>query len=42
LTGRVLPEEMEGIHKHERTDRPLGSTTFVDQLEVRLASILKL
>jgi len=42
LTGRVLPEEMEGIQKHERTDRPLGSTTFVDQLEVRLASILKL
>jgi len=42
LNGRVLPEEMEGIHKQERTDRPLGSTTFVDQLEVRLGSILKI
>jgi len=37
----VLPEETERIHKHERTDRPLGSAIFVDQQEVRLGSILK-
>jgi hypothetical protein len=42
LTGRVLQEKMEGIHKHKRTDRTLGSTTFFDQPEVRLGSILKL
>ena len=32
LTGTMLPEEMEDIRKHERTGRPLGSATFVEQL----------
>ena len=41
LAGGLLPKEMADIRKHERTGRPLGSATFMDQIEVKLGRILR-
>ncbi|MBA4366588.1 MAG: transposase [Desulfobacterium sp.] len=35
LTGEI-PEEYGDIHKHERTGRPLGSDSFISQIEQTL------
>ncbi len=40
LAGAISSGELAGIRKHERTGRPLGSTSFVEQLEARLDRIL--
>lgn len=41
LTGALLSEEMEDIRQHERTGRPLGSASFIEQLESNLGRKLK-
>ncbi len=41
LNGGVAEEEMEVIRKHERTGRPLGKNSFVEQLEQALNRPLK-
>ncbi len=35
------PEEIDMLHRHERTGRPLGDHDFVDQLETSLSRILR-
>ena len=40
LAGAISSGELAGIRKHERTGRPLGSSSFVEQLEARLDRIL--
>ena len=35
------PDEVDMLHRHERTGRPLGSRHFVDQLESTLSRILR-
>lgn len=41
LNGGVTEEEMEALRKHERTGRPLGKNSFVEQLEQTLNRPLK-
>jgi len=40
LSGDVSDEEYELLQRHERTGRPLGSTSFIEQLENKLSRIL--
>jgi putative transposase len=40
LSGDVSDEEYELLQRHERTGRPLGSTSFIEQLESKLSRIL--
>ncbi|MFW5909048.1 MAG: transposase, partial [Desulfosalsimonas sp.] len=40
LAKGLLPEESENIRLHERTGRPLGSTSFVSRLEQMLGKNL--
>lgn len=35
------PDEVDILHRHERTGRPLGNQHFVDRLEATLARILR-
>ena len=41
LSSESLSDDMEDIRKHERTGRPLGSRSFVEQLENKIGRILK-
>ncbi|MDY6823811.1 MAG: hypothetical protein SWH68_08475 [Thermodesulfobacteriota bacterium] len=41
LSGAFSNEELEDIRKHSRTGRPLGSATFVAELENKLGRKLK-
>jgi putative transposase len=34
-------EELDLLHRHERTGRPLGEDSFLDQLEQRLGRRLR-
>jgi len=40
LSGDVSDEEYELLQRHERTGRPLGSTSFIDRLENKLSRSL--
>ena len=40
LSGDVSDEEYELLQRHERTGRPLGSTSFIERLENKLSRIL--
>jgi putative transposase len=40
LSGDVSDEEYKLLQRHERTGRPLGSTSFIEQLESKLSRIL--
>ena len=40
LSGDVSDEEYQLLQRHERTGRPLGSTSFIEQLENKLSRIL--
>jgi putative transposase len=40
LSGDVSDEEYELLQRHERTGRPLGSTSFIELLENKLSRIL--
>jgi putative transposase len=40
LSGDVSDEEYELLQRHERTGRPLGSTSFIEWLENKLSRIL--
>jgi putative transposase len=35
------PEEVETLQRHERTGRPLGNDSFIDDLETALGRILR-
>jgi len=41
LLSGVTKEEIEGLRRHERTERPLGNDGFVGQLEELLGRILQ-
>ena len=41
LSGELLSREMEDIRKHGRTGRPLGSASFVEQVECSLGRELR-
>ncbi|MDY6823023.1 MAG: transposase [Thermodesulfobacteriota bacterium] len=41
LKGKLSSEEMEDIRKHERTGRPLGNLSFVENLERKLGRELR-
>ena len=41
LKGATPSEEANEIRMHDRTGRPLGDLTFVEQLEAKLGRILK-
>jgi len=40
LSGDVSDEEYELLQRHERTGKPLGSTSFIERLENKLSGIL--
>jgi putative transposase len=35
------PDEIDVIHRHERTGRPLGEEAFIEKLEIELDRVLK-
>jgi putative transposase len=41
LTAQIREEEILEMRRHERTGRPLGSGSFVENLETMLGRILK-
>jgi putative transposase len=41
LTAAILEEEILEMRRHEQTGRPLGSGSFVENLETMPGSILK-
>jgi putative transposase len=41
LAGTVEDSEIDVIHRHERTGRPLGSEGFIEELEVKLSRVLR-
>ncbi len=41
LAGTVEDSEIDDIHRHERTGRPLGSEGFMEKLEVKLNRVLR-
>ncbi len=41
LKAGLAEEEREALRAHERTGRPLGSESFLDELEARLGRVLK-
>jgi putative transposase len=41
LTAAIREEEIREMRRHERTGRPLGSESFVEDLETMLGRILK-
>ena len=41
LLQKITSEEQQNLQKHERTGRPLGNLTFIEQLEKTLVLKLK-
>jgi putative transposase len=37
----AAPDEIDVIHRHERTGRPLGEEGFIEKLEIQLNRVLR-